>query len=158
MIRRPPGSTRTDTLFPDTTLFRSAGFRSRRRHPHERRPCRGRGTLRPRLLCGRGRALAARRPRPGRPRPCARRPGEAAVVRRTAAERGGTAPAAGAPRRRGPREAGSGPRLRRLDAYYANTMVNSGNSRIIVKDRKIVVYGKSLTVSLDCGGGQIIKK
>src|SRR3546814_10847106 len=25
MIRRPPGSTRTDTLFPDTTLFRSAG-------------------------------------------------------------------------------------------------------------------------------------
>src|SRR3546814_13686728 len=31
MIRRPPRSTRTDTLFPDTTLFRSlansAGFR-----------------------------------------------------------------------------------------------------------------------------------
>src|SRR3546814_19806190 len=27
MIRRPPGSTRTDTLFPYTTLFRSAeGF------------------------------------------------------------------------------------------------------------------------------------
>src|SRR3546814_17685201 len=25
MIRRPPRSTRTDTLFPDTTLFRSAG-------------------------------------------------------------------------------------------------------------------------------------
>src|SRR3546814_15253680 len=24
MIRRPPRSTRTDTLFPDTTLFRSA--------------------------------------------------------------------------------------------------------------------------------------
>src|SRR3546814_15062018 len=24
MIRRPPGSTRTDTLFPDTTLFRSS--------------------------------------------------------------------------------------------------------------------------------------
>src|SRR3546814_1311211 len=24
MVRRPPGSTRTDTLFPDTTLFRSA--------------------------------------------------------------------------------------------------------------------------------------
>src|SRR3546814_3565871 len=30
MIRRPPISTRTDTLFPDTTIFRSAGssFRS----------------------------------------------------------------------------------------------------------------------------------
>src|SRR3546814_17595157 len=25
MLRRPPRSTRTDTLFPDTTLFRSAG-------------------------------------------------------------------------------------------------------------------------------------
>src|SRR3546814_18358974 len=25
MVRRPPGSTRTDTLFPYTTLFRSAG-------------------------------------------------------------------------------------------------------------------------------------
>src|SRR3546814_18788255 len=25
MIRRPPGSTRTDTLFPYTTLFRSSG-------------------------------------------------------------------------------------------------------------------------------------
>src|SRR3546814_15242342 len=26
MIRRPPRSTRTDTLFPDTALFRSIGF------------------------------------------------------------------------------------------------------------------------------------
>src|SRR3546814_1824101 len=30
MIRRPPRSTRTDTLFPYTTLFRSPD----RRHPH----------------------------------------------------------------------------------------------------------------------------
>src|SRR3546814_16743953 len=29
MIRRPPRSTRTDTLFPYTTLFRSEGDRSR---------------------------------------------------------------------------------------------------------------------------------
>src|SRR3546814_13747975 len=29
MIRRPPRSTRTDTLFPYTTLFRSAGIRAR---------------------------------------------------------------------------------------------------------------------------------
>src|SRR3546814_3929247 len=28
MIRRPPRSTRTDTLFPYTTLFRSVGFRA----------------------------------------------------------------------------------------------------------------------------------
>src|SRR3546814_3073442 len=30
MIRRPPRSTRTDTLFPYTTLFRSAPARARR--------------------------------------------------------------------------------------------------------------------------------
>src|SRR3546814_2310820 len=29
MIRRPPRSTRTDTLFPDTTLFRSGGEETR---------------------------------------------------------------------------------------------------------------------------------
>src|SRR3546814_10937580 len=28
MIRQPPRSTRTDTLFPDTTLFRSSAWRS----------------------------------------------------------------------------------------------------------------------------------
>src|SRR3546814_9744631 len=31
MIRRPPRSTRTDTLFPYTTLFRSPGVGDRRR-------------------------------------------------------------------------------------------------------------------------------
>src|SRR3546814_570184 len=31
MIRRPPRATRTDTLFPYTTLFRSAGFNPERR-------------------------------------------------------------------------------------------------------------------------------
>src|SRR3546814_12508627 len=31
MIRRPPISTRTDTLFPYTTLFRSGRFRRHRR-------------------------------------------------------------------------------------------------------------------------------
>src|SRR3546814_4078271 len=33
MIRRPPRSTRTDTLFPYTTLFRSAEFCRRQRLP-----------------------------------------------------------------------------------------------------------------------------
>src|SRR3546814_5648876 len=49
MIRRPPRSTRTDTLFPYTTLFRSpvhslqAGSRSRREtHPHPTLPLKGR--------------------------------------------------------------------------------------------------------------------
>src|SRR3546814_2164405 len=35
MIRRPPRSTRTDTLFPYTTLFRSAGGASPERRPHD---------------------------------------------------------------------------------------------------------------------------
>src|SRR3546814_18819551 len=35
MIRRPPRSTRTDTLFPYTTLFRSMRVATRRQmHPH----------------------------------------------------------------------------------------------------------------------------
>src|SRR3546814_3993609 len=38
MIRRPPRSTRTDTLFPYTTLFRSKGFRSLAQAPRNRRP------------------------------------------------------------------------------------------------------------------------
>src|SRR3546814_2147427 len=33
MIRRPPRSTRTDTLFPYTTLFRSPGWRACSRPP-----------------------------------------------------------------------------------------------------------------------------
>src|SRR3546814_14192046 len=40
MIRRPPRSTRTDTLFPYTTLFRSTlglGVAERRRRPREPR-------------------------------------------------------------------------------------------------------------------------
>src|SRR5881409_4511082 len=42
MIRRPPRSTRETTLFPYTTLFRSAGpraaSRNRKRHPRFRVP------------------------------------------------------------------------------------------------------------------------
>src|SRR3546814_5413647 len=37
MIRRPPRSTRTDTLFPYTTLFRSARFAHRVAAGHGRR-------------------------------------------------------------------------------------------------------------------------
>src|SRR3546814_4997753 len=44
MIRRPPRSTRTDTLFPYTTLFRSEAVRhadlARRADGRRRRPCR----------------------------------------------------------------------------------------------------------------------
>src|SRR3546814_6008628 len=57
MLRRPPRSTRTDTLFPYTTLVRSAG---RPRHRGPDRPCRLR---QPRRGRHRGRL---RRPRPAR--------------------------------------------------------------------------------------------
>src|SRR3546814_9397168 len=44
MIRRPPRSTRTDTLFPYTTLFRSPRAQGRRAHPRaDRREGGGRG-------------------------------------------------------------------------------------------------------------------
>src|SRR3546814_1344943 len=48
MIRRPPRSTRTDTLFPYTTLFRSTrGCGTRRRAAQSRRvPARGRNAIR----------------------------------------------------------------------------------------------------------------
>src|SRR3546814_4093041 len=42
MIRRPPRSTRTDTLFPYTTLFRSRRHRRRRRHRSRPGSARGR--------------------------------------------------------------------------------------------------------------------
>src|SRR3546814_2801484 len=40
MIRRPPRSTRTDTLFPYTTLFRSGGSRRRARRRGRHQACR----------------------------------------------------------------------------------------------------------------------
>src|SRR3546814_13508776 len=42
MIRRPPRSTRTDTLFPYTTLFRSRRSRSALAHPSVRNGTRSR--------------------------------------------------------------------------------------------------------------------
>src|SRR3546814_7006566 len=62
MILLPPRSTRTDTLFPYTTLFRSPYCRWRRRarlHPvqdRDRQGCRG----------GRSQGILARRPRSAR--------------------------------------------------------------------------------------------
>src|SRR3546814_5758820 len=57
MIRRPPRSTRTDTLFPYTTLFRSSGRcgqdRDRKTGLH-RKPCRSRKGGNADRLNGRG--------------------------------------------------------------------------------------------------------
>src|SRR3546814_2570243 len=69
MIRRPPRSTRTDTLFPYTTLFRStlAGIalsrRRRRRSPSAPSPPRGAGTARRRCPARTRRAGRRRGPR-----------------------------------------------------------------------------------------------
>src|SRR3546814_6343451 len=73
MIRRPPRSTRTDTLFPYTTLFRSAipraarhAWRTRRHHPGaglELRPAAVLPGMRVRRLqsCGLGHAATGAR-------------------------------------------------------------------------------------------------
>src|SRR3546814_6842083 len=47
MIRRPPRSTRTDTLFPYTTLFRSSPRRSTERPPLSRHRAQGPPRQRP---------------------------------------------------------------------------------------------------------------
>src|SRR3546814_12443392 len=60
MIRRPPRSTRTDTLFPYTTLFRSA----RRRRDRAWRPRRGDHPVRPPPAAHIARARGRRDPRP----------------------------------------------------------------------------------------------
>src|SRR3546814_2750665 len=80
MIRRPPRSTRTDTLFPYTTLFRSppGGARHGRRHRDPRRSGTGRRhpwharACRTRRRQPRDRVAGGRRRRPGRTAPLGR--------------------------------------------------------------------------------------
>src|SRR3546814_3907563 len=75
MIRRPPRSTRTDTLFPYTTLFRSrslsaGGLADRVRHPDQHERERGRGEPGERTARRAARAQgagASERPRQSRP-------------------------------------------------------------------------------------------
>src|SRR3546814_2532903 len=86
MIRRPPEYTRTDTPFPYTTLFRSAG----QRQYHRRRGDAGPGAVR--TAAGRCRTAgggppAAQRNRFGTPRPAGR---GAAVGAEPAGDAGGT--------------------------------------------------------------------
>src|SRR3546814_5916509 len=57
MIRRPPRSTRTDTLFPYTTLFRSGGDAERQRQGPEDRPLSALPPGALEQLCRRRRAL-----------------------------------------------------------------------------------------------------
>src|SRR3546814_7001285 len=59
MIRRPPRSTRTDTLFPETTLFRSPGL-CRARLARCGTFCAASGQVVPRVDRGSGRGRSAR--------------------------------------------------------------------------------------------------
>src|SRR3546814_2685645 len=61
MIRRPPRSTRTDTLFPYTTLFRSAGAISARQPVLSRRHGGAAGIDEPAAVADATAALPARR-------------------------------------------------------------------------------------------------
>src|SRR3546814_18109192 len=105
MIRRPPRSTRTDTLFPYTTLFRSRGFargvdihlgHARRRRPLQpyRHPAGPGGSART------ARAEPVRLGLAGAVLPAA---GAAAAVRARLHRRDRPGPAAGAARLAGPR-------------------------------------------------------
>src|SRR3546814_12195599 len=88
MIRRPPRSTRTDTLFPYTTLFRAAE-RTRRRRRRPAPPGRGRALRRGEDL-ERGCAAGADRSRAGQGAAAgARRRAGPAQPRRLSAQRRG---------------------------------------------------------------------
>src|SRR3546814_6873398 len=67
MIRRPPRSTRTYTLFPYTTLFRSTGSVRGFHNPVCRRR-RWQGTGPASACDARGNGVSAPHPRPSRPR------------------------------------------------------------------------------------------
>src|SRR3546814_15023875 len=131
MIRRPPRSTRTDTLVPYTTLFRSLGLYpgGKGDHPGRRRADRGHTLWRP-ALCHHPRLLAVER-------------GEPAAGRRHSPHLPGATAARTGGRRRAARNQPA-PR-RRTD--------ERGRS-----DRKSVVSGKSGSVRVDLGGRRIIKK
>src|SRR3546814_12225751 len=138
MIRRPPISTRTDTLFPYTTLCRSA--RRGQRHGHPPRRPQNPPPLRP---AARDHPLSADR-RADEGRDLETRDDTAPRHRRT-----------GAPlfsRRVGPCPA------RRIPSHRPARHRRGGRRDQRPPDRKSVVSGKSVSVSVDPGGRRIIKK
>src|SRR3546814_13180690 len=144
MIRRPPRSTRTDTLFPYTTLFRS------RRLGRGRNGCRRRRLRRAAGPADRGHlgcdalALCDHRFR----RPVA---GDAAFGYRT---RAAGAVAAGDQ---------VGIALENADAVHVDAEpggddLGIGGLVTLAVDRKSLVSGKSVSVGLDLGGSRTLKK
>src|SRR3546814_16464906 len=136
MIGRPPRSTRTDTLFPYTTLFRSFAVRA-----DQRRRRRGAGDPRP----GDAGASAAELSPAGQHRDHRGGAGGSGAVR------GGLRPP--------PAGARSGSGIRRLTRRDGRLRAGAclGRSGIYI-DRTSVVYGKSVSVRVDLGGRRIIKK
>src|SRR3546814_11048384 len=138
MIRRPPGSTRTDTLFPYTTLFRSDRAAARR----------ATGTAAARAGAQRG---WPRRPaawlRPGASEPGRRQGLHGLRLSRVAA---GSHLRGDRDRARADREQHPFAGSRRRSA--------ADDHRARRADRKSVVEGKSVSVRVDLGGRRIIKK
>src|SRR3546814_17371133 len=133
MIRRPPRSTRTDSLLPDTTLFRA--------HPLYRRPRRHDAAVRRRAQPpARYGARAVSRP----VRAVFRSGGRTARPRRRG-EDDLLAPAQGHAAHAG----GTGARRDRLGC---------ARGRLLRTDRKRAVSGTSVSVRVDLGGRSIIKK
>src|SRR3546814_10163301 len=158
MIRRPPRSTRTDTLFPYTTLFRSAGSLPGTGARGSRHA--GAGTAdRPDL----GARLAVRAAVRGAAR------GGGHCRHRRAVDRGSGERA----RRRlaGAGSGGAGVLVRRDDRHRAAAVRGhhgiaepagpGGAERQRLPtggDRKSVEWGKSVSVRVDLGGRRIVKK
>src|SRR3546814_11082496 len=151
MIRRPPRSTRTDTLFPYTTLFRSGLVPGTHRrfipgtHPF------GRSADRPYTHCCRPEAC----PRD----PLASAQGAAVPVWLPAQRQ--------PPRRSSPKAVGRQGHL--VPAINAGTTASrtTGNSQhaaspnsvsMVGAERKSVGWGESVSVSLDRGGRRLLKK
>src|SRR3546814_12636950 len=147
--RRLPRSTRTDTLFPYTTLFRSTG---RKRHAPRTT---GRADT-PGSRQGNGGHQADRRER--------RQPGEDRGQRRVSRQRAARRTAAAERQdqrsvRRRVRAAGSGTgRVVRQQAGGRAGSAAPPRPVRPVADRKSAVQGKSVSVRVDLGGRRLIKK
>src|SRR3546814_2262059 len=173
MVRQPPRATRTDTLFPYTTLFRSWSRPARRRSA----PANGHGPARPAAgrRGGTGRGSWNRGPKVagchgqersrdaipvlrGRKSGGAKR--TARIGRREPATEDGHAyrHRRGRSRRRLPGRA-SGPGRDRCGAAGARAASGGiGRPRADGGDRKSVVWGKSVSVRVELGGLRLIKK
>src|SRR3546814_14281212 len=130
MIRRPPRSTRTDTLFPYTTLFRSPGRRLRRRSRAFPKSQWKYGRSRSSPICNRraGTARAALERMPHLERYWER--GRLRLVRRG-----------------------------REESFKALFLrCEAALTHLAAIDRKSVVSGKSVSVRVDLCGRRIIKK